>query len=267
MAEINFAADTDASAAPFEIERADKYSRYLLHARTEILAVLRSLIQKAALITVHFDQGKSFLLTSMLTLSDDGESYLLDLGADEEMNRKALLAKKLILTALVDKVKIQFHVDSLSLGRFEGSQAFVGKCPAVLLRLQRREFFRLPSPLASPVTMSTVIQRLDGSAMNIELPVFDISGGGVGLMASDDIARLLPCGKRLTNCRIKLSNEELLVVDLVVRNTFDATTRNGHRFIRTGCEFIDIPAARLNMLQRYIIRIERERKARASGLN
>ena len=50
-------------------------------------------------------------------------------------------------------------------------------------------------------------------------------------------------------------------------NTFDATTRNGHRFIRTGCEFIDIPAARLNMLQRYIIRIERERKARASGLN
>ena len=30
----------------FELERIDDYSQYLLHARVEILAVLRSLIQK-----------------------------------------------------------------------------------------------------------------------------------------------------------------------------------------------------------------------------
>ena len=55
----------------FELEQPDDYSQYLLHSRSEILAVLRSLVQKGALITVYFDQGRSFLLTSMLTVNAD----------------------------------------------------------------------------------------------------------------------------------------------------------------------------------------------------
>ena len=35
-----------------DVEKTDEYSRYLLHSRTEIVAVLRSLIQKTALITI-----------------------------------------------------------------------------------------------------------------------------------------------------------------------------------------------------------------------
>ena len=109
-----------------EIEQADEYSRYLLHSRTEILSVLRSLIQKGALITVHFDHGKSFLLTSMLAFTADNAGFVLDLGADAQMNQKAVLADRLILTAVVDKVKIQFTSEGLSLGQHEGRPAFLG---------------------------------------------------------------------------------------------------------------------------------------------
>ena len=55
----------------FELEQSDDYSQYLLHSRTEILAVLRSIIQKGTLITAHFDQGRSFFLTSMIALQPD----------------------------------------------------------------------------------------------------------------------------------------------------------------------------------------------------
>ena len=89
----------------FELEQLDDYSQYLLHSRSEILAVLRSLVQKGALITVYFDQGRSFLLTSMLTVNADTQSFVLDLGSNAEMNERALKAEKLILTTVVDKVK------------------------------------------------------------------------------------------------------------------------------------------------------------------
>ena len=64
-----------------------------------------------------------------------------------------------------------------------------------------------------------------------------------------------------------LPEEGLLTVDLLIRNKFDVSTRTGYHFVRIGCEYIDISAQKRGMVQRYIIRIERERKARLSGLS
>jgi hypothetical protein len=63
-----------------------------------------------------------------------------------------------------------------------------------------------------------------------------------------------------------LPDEGLLVANLCVRNKFDVTTRSGSRYIRVGCEFVSLPGARMSMVQRYITRVERERKARISGM-
>ena len=57
----------------------------------------------------------------------------------------------------------------------------------------------------------------------------------------------------------------LLVVTLTVRNQFDVTTRSGSRYVRVGCEFANMSAAKLTVVQRYITRVERERKARLNG--
>jgi c-di-GMP-binding flagellar brake protein YcgR len=105
----------------------------------------------------------------------------------------------------------------------------------------------------------------EGRAIDVSL--LDISGGGVGLMAPLDVAGLLEKGQMLEDCKIMLPNEGLLVVTLCVRNLFDVTTRGGARYVRVGCEFIGLPAARLSAVQRYIIQSERERKARLDGLS
>ena len=54
---------------------------------------------------------------------------------------------------------------------------------------------------------------------------------------------------------------------LCVRNLFEVTTRSGSHFARIGCEFVGLPAPRLTMVQRYITRVERERKARMTGMS
>lgn len=250
----------------FELDQTEDYSQYLLHSKSEILAVLRSLIQKSAMITAYFDRGNSFLLTSVIALGPDNRTIILDIGSDEEMNRRALAADKLIFTTLVDKVKVQFSLAEISQSKFEGRAAFVGLLPEKLLRLQRREYFRLSTPIANPIRLSVTHKRSDGSAVAMDIPLLDISGGGVGLMVVPEHAKLFQRGDMLPDCRMTLPNEGLLVVTLSVRNRFEVTTRTGSHFTRIGCEFVNLSSARLSMVQRYITHIERERKARLSGL-
>jgi c-di-GMP-binding flagellar brake protein YcgR len=266
MAEHETQADVEQAPPKFELEQSDDYSRFMLNAPAEILAVLRTLIQKGAMITAHFDQGKSFLLTSMIALTNDNSEFVLDIGSNDEMNRRALVAKKLILTTVVDKVKIQFSLSKLSATQNDGRPAFLGSVPSSLLRLQRRDYFRLATPIASPVKLAVTVRRTDGSALDLEVPLFDISGGGVGVMATPDQAEFFQRGSILNECKLVLPEEGTLVTNLYVRNTFDVTTRNGSRYVRVGCEYLDLPAPRLTIVHRYITRIERERKARQSGM-
>ena len=77
MAETEVQAETERPPPRFELEQTDDYSKYLLYSKSEILAVLRTLIQKGAMITAHFDQGNSFLLTSMISLSADNQQFIL----------------------------------------------------------------------------------------------------------------------------------------------------------------------------------------------
>ena len=85
-------------------------------------------------------------------------------------------------------------------------------------------------------------------------------------MASPEQARLFNRGDIMNDCRMMLPEEGLLVVTLSVRNMFDVITRTGARHVRIGCEYVGLPSVRMTMVQRYITRIERERKARLSGM-
>ena len=266
MAEPEVQAQPGRVPPRFELEQDNDYSKFLLHSKTEIISILRTLIQKGAMLTVHFDQGKSFLLTTLLALDPENKGVVIDRGSDTEMNRKALVAEKLIFTTQVDKVKIQFSLNSFLETRHNGQPAFYGALPETLLRLQRREYFRLSTPIACPIKCIIPMKRADDSAFIAEAPLLDISGGGVGLMVSHDQSDLYKTEMLFSNCKIDLPDEGLLATTLRVRNAFDVTTKNGSHYIRAGCEFVDLQGARLSLIQRYITRIERERTARLSGM-
>jgi c-di-GMP-binding flagellar brake protein YcgR len=243
----------------FEIDLAGEYSRYFLYAKAEILAVLRSVIQKGTLITVHFDQGQFFFLTSMIALRPNNTEFIIDIGSNESVNAKALRADKLVFTMLVDKVKIQFNLNCLRREEYQGRPVFVGAVPDNLLRLQRREFFRLSLSIANPIHLRATLAPDDRI---IDIPLLDISGGGVGLMSPVDLASRLEKGQMMTDCRITLPSEKLLVSTLCIRNMFNVTNRSGSHYVRVGCEFVALPASSLSAVQRYIIHVERERKSR-----
>lgn len=266
MAETETPAPPERTPPGFELEKNNDYSKFLLYSKSEIASVLRALIQKGAMITVYFDHGKSFMLTALIALGQDNREIIFDIGSDSEMNSRALAADKLTFSTSLDKVKVQFTLTRLSGTTYEGRPAFRGAVPETLLRLQRREYFRLSTPIASPIKCIIPMTRPDDSALIAEAPLLDISGGGVGLMVQPEQASLYERGMTFTECKISLPEEGLLVTTLRVRNAFDVTAKNGAVYIRVGCEFIDLKGARLTLIQRYITRVERERKARISGM-
>lgn len=251
------------SKAPrFELEQSDSYNRYLLQSKSEIDYVLRALYKAGSLITVYFNAGNDFLLTSLVDFDEGSGRLVFDMGADEEMNQRALQAERLIFVASLDKVKIQFALQGVREETTDGRPAMVGERPERLLRLQRREYFRLTTPVARPLKCTITLPE-DGQ--RVELSVLDISGGGLAVVIPPesidfDVAQVF------AHCRIELPEEGHINAPLEVRNIFEVTLRNGARVRRSGCQFVDLPEPMLSRIQRYITRVERERKARESGM-
>lgn len=250
----------------FELMQADDYGKYLLHSKKEILFILRAMCEKGSLITVYFNQGNDFLLTTLLAVAADGSAMLLDPGSNAEMNRKALASEKLTFIATHEKVKIQFTVKRLSSTEYRGREAFRAAIPDELLRLQRREFYRLTTPVAHPLRCAIPVRLADGTKTTFETTVVDISGGGLAVVTPPPEGAEFETDHLFENCRIELPEVGTVLATLRVRNVFEFTLRNGSKSRRAGCQFIDLPGHMLTLIQRYIIRVERERKARESGM-
>lgn len=253
----------EASTAPL-LEPSD-YHRYLLHSRADIVFVLKDLIESRSQITIFFNEGKDLLLSALIAFDDQG--LIFDFGSSVEVNSKAVQAEKLFCVANLNKVKIQFILRGLQKTEYQGRPAFRADYPETLLRLQRREYYRLTMPVTRPLKcMVPLTNKETGETTQMEINVVDISGGGIALVMPPD-GKVLEAGQEFPGCQIDLPEVDTITATLRVKSTFEVTLRNGTVIKRSGCEFVNLPGPTLTRIQRYIIRVERERKARESGLS
>jgi c-di-GMP-binding flagellar brake protein YcgR len=239
----------------------EAFGQYLLHSPSEILFILRALQGSKALVTLHFDDGRGLLPSAIL--GADESKLILDTGREDELNRRALAAGSVICAAVQDRIRIQFTLHGLREAIDGGRPAFAAPLPDTLLRLQRREYYRLTTPLAQPIKCQIPISA--GEHHYAEAVVIDISGGGLALMAPPEGVSF-GAGMAFPNCRVDLPGVGTVVTTLRVCSVFDMSLRNGGVTKRAGCQFDDLPGPMLTLIQRYIIRVERERKARETGL-
>ncbi len=242
---------------------AGEYDKYMLRTPGEVLMVLRGLRDRKAQITVFFNDGQEMLLTMLVEVRPD--RLVFDVGPDEELNRKTAAAGKHYCVALLDKVRIQFLLGDFTRIAHEGRPAFLGAFPKELLRLQRREFFRLTTPVARPLKCRMVLPLASGGEQVHEVTVFDISGGGIGIAAPPADVPFTP-QLQLPDSRIELPEAGIVSCTIKVCSVFEITLKSGARVRRAGCAFVGLPGQLATLIQRYIIKVERERKARQSGL-
>ena len=276
-----------------ELIHADDEARYLLSDRREIAAILRQLIEAHALLSARLRPGTDTFITAILGVAEDGESLVIDASRDDAINARIIAgaegpaagdpeaqgegldedvaaqdsSQAVVLDCVtqLDRVRIQFGLKSLQLTSSEGSAAFRAALPQQLLRLQRREFYRLQAPVTQSLTCTLPLRHTDGVVRNADLRVLDISGGGVAIAVPPADA-ILEAGMELMDCQLKLPGSAPIPARLSVRNLFRITTPNGIEMLRAGCQFTHMPRGAEDTIQRYILKVERARNARQRAL-
>jgi c-di-GMP-binding flagellar brake protein YcgR len=237
---------------------------YEVESSREIVALLRQIAEKNQLIRMLIKGEADVCVTSLLHVDPDAGALIIDRSVSPEQNKRIVAAGTVRCDTSLDKIRIVFGLDNLSEVEFEGGTALRCVIPASLIRLQRREFYRMPTPVTSPVRATIPLPAELGGDATV-FPLADISCGGIAIY--DNKMQLgTTIGETYVNCRIDLPEIGPVTCSLQVRNSMDMTLLNNKTSRRLGCQFVDISRANLAAVQRYITKLERERNARLSGL-
>ena len=243
-----------------ELSAADR-NKYLIHSRLEIAAILGTLRNTGSMVRAYFGGGNDFILTSIIEVRPEQDEVVIEFGADAAANQRALQAGKITFVAAHERIKIQFVAETLRQSRFDGRDVFSMEIPATLLRLQRREYFRIATPLTKPL-LCIIPPQAKPVGVPSQVTIVDISCGGIAVIDSTESAGI-ETGASFRGCRILLPALGEVAANIVVRSTFEVTYRNGVKHRRAGCEFTDMRERERALIQRYISRLERERTDRA----
>ncbi len=235
-------------------------SGYILNSRIEILHVLRDLVRMHALATVHLDGDRDTLLTPLLAVDAAAGEITFDCSENQALNRNVLQAGKLLFLSSQYKVKIRFSTAPARMVERDGREAFAVPVPETMLRLQRREFYRVLAPVAGPVKCILLVGSAD-SYRYVEARLHDIGQGGVSIIVQPG-ELLTKFGTRYANCRIVLPEVGNVVATLDVRQSVAMTLLNGKSVVRVGLQFLRPSTTALSLVQRYMMALERDRRAK-----
>jgi len=233
----------------------EELERCTLTGRREILFQLRNLIRHNERISVTFDEGRQSLLTVLMDLSPNEETLYFDIGGSEESNDAFLKSERCHFAGVVGGIRIQFVGKVPRLVKLDGKRVFAIQIPKTLLRLQRRDAFRLQLPLLKPYICR--IRR--GTPDEIAFPLYDISVCGLGIQVSvkPDVEPMA----KLENCWLDLRESGMFPVTLEVRYVRESESRTSATIWHMGCRFINLPPASETIIQRFMAKIEVERRA------
>ena len=239
-------------------DRENLLARYTLYSRTEILFQLRAIQKRKLLVNLDLTGSRQIVVTSVLAVNETKNTLILDSAPGDALNHELMTGKGAEFIAQVDGVTISFVTGPVTLCEYEKLPALRITLPKSLIRLQRREHFRVPMPIAKPIKC-IVPSILEDDPEPITAHIVDIGCGGVALAETG--GRLgTETGRILKNCRLLLPETDALTTSLEVRNSAQIRLQNGAFQTRLGCKFIDLPNDMAATLQRFVMDVERARR-------
>lgn len=229
-------------------------ARHRIDTPKEIEFLLRNIAAKHARVALYHGTGDRFILTTLLGVDERG--LWVEQSPKQEQNEQVLASAQLTFVSSHLRVKVQFPSAPATPGQHDGKAAFLLPLPASLLRLQRREFFRLPTPDIHPLKCIIPV-GYPHPKLN-EVTIMDISVGGAALTCAEDDTELVP-GETYNDCHIDLPGFGSISGTLVVRNWAVLTSSSGKNYKRAGCELQDMDNPSLTLLNRYIMHMQRAR--------
>ncbi|MCU6435384.1 flagellar brake protein [Undibacterium sp. Jales W-56] len=242
----------------------ENQSPYQVDSRREIIALLRGLKDSNQLVSMMINGGSEMFITSILEVDDVNNSLIIDSAQGQDANQRIVEAPRVSFEGLLDRISIQFSSSGIQRTTFDNRPALQLNIPTNVIRLQRREYYRINTPLSNPIRCMIGVED-EGILQTVKFSLVDISCGGIAIL---DEKKLLSStiGTLYDHCKIDFPGIGLIDVDLQIRNAQDLILLNGKSNRRLGCQFINLSSSVLASIQRYIMKLERERNSKLTGI-
>ena len=241
----------DNSGKSFE----EALEKYQVYSPLEIGRILRDIQANKQLIRMSFTGTMETVITSVLDVNVSQKMLTLDSAPVPAQNEIALRSSMISFEGVLNRIKISFTTNKVFSDSFEGRSALRTPFPERLVRLQRRDHFRVP---VSNATIR-IPMDLNGHVMHSVGNIRDLSPSGTcvvdaSMMVDNTVGRVY------SGCRLDLPDTQPLSVTLEIRNSYEMMTSNMSTQRRIGCQFVNLSSAESALIQRYITRLERQQK-------
>lgn len=226
-----------------------------LTGHTEIVFALNELIRRGELVTVTFNSGANLVLTTLLCVDRDDDTLVFDWGGSESTNQRLLQSTRNFFVATPDGIKVQFVTERVYETTYGGKKAFVTDLPGKIARMQRRDCYRVATPVARPLLCHVTVKK--GESMT--LPIHDISVGGIGLTLHE-VTKSLEAGMHLPEVSVQLPEQGEVRCGAEVRHITIRETSATRPVIHVGLRLENPPHVMQARIQRYIVDLERARR-------
>jgi c-di-GMP-binding flagellar brake protein YcgR len=240
---------------PLKIElfSKDDENDYLISNPKEIVSILHTIAQRKSRVALYYNEGISMVLTLILAADENG--VWIDAASNPLDNRLIERSNRVIFVSTHNQAKVQFIANDVMLGTYEDAPAFSLALPRKLLRLQRRDYFRLVT--AETGALNCIIRPVTKQSAQQEVTVMDISIGGVALVCEQSGVELQP-GMVYEHCQIELPGLGTVEAAIEVKNAFEITDRSGKVKRRAGCVFVKPDGKTTMLLQRYVAQMQQQ---------
>lgn len=233
----------------------ENLSQYRVESPLEIEYVLRGMMDRKVLVSGGHKGSGSFL-TIVLGIDSRERAFYLECPLDNAADAAIQSEEGLPFIARYEGIEVRFTARQGKRVQYDGSAAYRLEFPSDFLRIQRREYYRIDVPRLTPSTCRIPVSE----QLVIDCVMVDISVGGLGLEYASEEA-LVSLGQTIHGCRLQIPEVGEFLLSFKIKNQTQHVKRSGERFWQIGCEYVDLPSAIERELQRYIFKLERERRA------
>lgn len=230
--------------------------RFWVGGRMEILNVLDDLIHRREPITVTFGGGIPDLPTRLLEARK--KTLIFESSSDIDAMLHLLKDPACFFRARPDGIGVRFQGGLARRISWGGSAAFSVPFPERLARLQRQESFRILIPAEKALAVSLFSNQ--GVSLG-EWPLHDLSVGGLGVTVSGPSR--VELGRTIARVNLQLPGHGKIDCPVILRHATNLATDEPNPPYRIGVEFSGLPQEMGAAIQRYIIKMEHERRSLA----
>ena len=244
-------------------------SEFAIHNRMEIVFTLNDLAKGRIAINLDGNQGAS-LLTTILSVNSDQNQLLVDCSRDDNLNERIVNSKRVHFYTSTG-VKVRWYSTGLRVIARSDGNVFAMPVPPVIERVQRRQHFRLNTPQGRHALICKIPLRNEEDDENedamefLEATIMDMSAGGICISFKGNLPDNFSQGVEISGCSFELPDVGRIPINLRICRAWHHKTHSGEEMHKVGMEFINLSRGASNVIQRYMIELEKNQLSVAGG--